>query len=139
MNDRIQPGAAAPTSASPDPSGARWRPEVLAFIDAHRRDGHRSARLDPLGVSRPADPSLLDPQRFGLQPGDWLSPAGTPLWNARTVGDLDRTLKAIYAADWRSMPARCATRRGATGSITRWNPRPRGRAAPRSAWRCWTG
>ncbi|WP_377157726.1 thiamine pyrophosphate-dependent enzyme [Roseateles sp. UC29_93] len=96
MNDRIQPGAAAPTSASPDPSGARWRPEVLAFIDAHRRDGHRSARLDPLGVSRPADPSLLDPQRFGLQPGDWLSPAGTPLWNARTVGDLDRTLKAIY-------------------------------------------
>ncbi|WP_423597986.1 2-oxoglutarate dehydrogenase E1 component [Roseateles sp. MS654] len=112
MNDRIQVGAAAsatssssaapsPTSpaasaASAPPDAARWRPEVLAFIEAHRRDGHRCARLDPLGLSRPADPALLDPERFGLHPGDWLSPAGTPLWSARTVGDLDRTLKSIY-------------------------------------------
>ena len=107
MNDRIQEGATAPASLSdsrPDPrsaspsaaAGARWRPEVLAFIEAHRRDGHRSARLDPLGVSRPADPGLLDPQCFGLQPGEWLSPAGAPLWSARTVADLDRALKAIY-------------------------------------------
>ena len=113
MNDRIQAGVATPPS-TPSPSsspsssaragapaaagdgGARWRPEVLAFIEAHRRDGHRCARLDPLGVSRPADPTLLDPQRFGLQPGDWLSPAGTPLWSARTVADLDRVLKSIY-------------------------------------------
>jgi len=90
MNDRIHERA---------PQGApstRWRPEVLAFIDAHRSEGHRCARLDPLGISRPADPTLLDPQRFGLQPGDWLSPAGTPLWSARTVADLDRALKAIY-------------------------------------------
>ncbi|OWQ47608.1 2-oxoglutarate dehydrogenase E1 component [Roseateles noduli] len=90
MNDRIHDGAPAGGSST------RWRPEVLAFIEAHRRDGHRSARLDPLGVSRPADPTLLDPQRFGLQPGDWLSPRGTPLWSARTVADLDRALKAIY-------------------------------------------
>ncbi|WP_416758855.1 2-oxoglutarate dehydrogenase E1 component [Roseateles sp. So40a] len=90
MNDRIH---------EPAPTGvpaARWRPEVLAFIDAHRRDGHRSARLDPLGLSRPVDPTLLDPQRFGLQPGEWLSPTGTPLWSARTVADLDRSLKATY-------------------------------------------
>ncbi|WP_431259308.1 2-oxoglutarate dehydrogenase E1 component [Roseateles chitinivorans] len=90
MNDRIHDGAPAGESST------RWRPEVLAFIEAHRRDGHRSARLDPLGLSRPADPTLLDPQRFGLNPGDWLSPRGTPLWSARTVGDLDRALKAIY-------------------------------------------
>ncbi|RZI60809.1 MAG: 2-oxoglutarate dehydrogenase E1 component [Rubrivivax sp.] len=90
MNDRIQDGSPAGESST------RWRPEVLAFIEAHRRDGHRSARLDPLGVSRPADPTLLDPQRFGLQPGDWLSPRGTPLWSARTVADLDRALKAVY-------------------------------------------
>ncbi|MDH0864480.1 2-oxoglutarate dehydrogenase E1 component [Mitsuaria sp. GD03876] len=91
MNDRIKEGAASPGNAD-----HRWRPEVLAFIEAHRRDGHRGARLDPLGLSRPADLTLLDPRRFGLQPGDWLSPAGTPLWSARTVGDLDRALKAIY-------------------------------------------
>ena len=90
MNDRMQEGA--PAGETP----TRWRPEVLAFIDAHRRDGHRSARLDPLGLSRPADPTLLDPLRFGLHPGDWLSPRGTPLWSARTVADLDRALKAIY-------------------------------------------
>jgi 2-oxoglutarate dehydrogenase E1 component len=90
MNDRIHDDAPAGESST------RWRPEVLAFIEAHRRDGHRSARLDPLGVSRPADPTLLDPQRFGLNPGDWLSPRGTPLWSARTVADLDRALKAIY-------------------------------------------
>ncbi|OWQ90339.1 hypothetical protein CDN99_13305 [Roseateles aquatilis] len=88
MNDRIHPGGSAPST--------RWRPEVLAFIDAHRRDGHRSARLDPLGLARPADAAMLDPRRFGLQPGEWLSPAGTPLWSARTVADLDRALKAIY-------------------------------------------
>lgn len=90
MNDRIHD---APPQGGPS---TRWRPEVLAFIEAHRHDGHRSARLDPLGVSRPADVTLLDPRRFGLQPGDWLSPAGTPLWSARTVADLDRALKAIY-------------------------------------------
>ncbi|MBO9687184.1 MAG: 2-oxoglutarate dehydrogenase E1 component [Mitsuaria chitosanitabida] len=90
MNDRIHEGA------PPGGPATRWRPEVIAFIDAHRRDGHRCARLDPLGLSRPADLALLDPHRFGLQPGDWLSPTGTPLWSARTVGDLDRTLKAVY-------------------------------------------
>ena len=90
MNDRIHDDAPSGNTST------RWRPEVLAFIDAHRRDGHRCARLDPLGLSRPADPGLLDPHRFGLQPGDWLSPAGTPLWSARTVADLDRTLKAVY-------------------------------------------
>ncbi len=74
----------------------KLRPEVLAFIDAHRRLGDRCAVLDPLQLSRPADLAALSPQAFGLQPSEWLNAAGTPLWSARTVADLDRCLKSIY-------------------------------------------
>ena len=78
------------------PQPSRLRPEVLAFIDAHRRLGDRCAHVDPLQLSRPADLAALDPQSFGLSPSEWLNAAGTPLWSARTVADLDRCLKAIY-------------------------------------------
>lgn len=90
MNDIHRPAGIQ----SPQPS--RLRPEVLAFIDAHRRLGDRCAAIDPLQLSRPADLAALSPQAFGLQPSDWLNAAGTPLWSARTVADLDRCLKAIY-------------------------------------------
>ncbi len=90
MNDKV------PGEAFHAPSQPRLRPEVHAFIAAHRRDGHRCARVDPLGLCAPADLGLLDPQRFGLSPSEWLTPAGTPLWNARSVADLDRSLKATY-------------------------------------------
>lgn len=92
MNDRIHEAVAA----LHEHPGGPWRPEVLAFIDAHRRDGHRSARLDPLEIASPAEPALLDARRFGLRPDDRLSPSGAPIWGARMVGELDRTLKAIY-------------------------------------------
>ncbi|SEL84870.1 2-oxoglutarate dehydrogenase E1 component [Roseateles sp. YR242] len=78
------------------PQPSRLRPEVLAFIDAHRRLGDRCAHVDPLQLSRPADLAALDPRAFGLAPSDWLNAAGTPLWSARTVADLDSCLKAIY-------------------------------------------
>jgi 2-oxoglutarate dehydrogenase E1 component len=78
------------------PQPSRLRPEVLAFIDAHRRLGDRYAQVDPLALSRPPDRTALDPQAFGLHPGDWLNAAGTPLWSARTVADLDHCLKTTY-------------------------------------------
>lgn len=42
---------------------------VQQLLDTYRRDGHRAARLDPLGLQKP-DRSRLDPGRFGLGAAD---------------------------------------------------------------------
>ncbi|MCW7540140.1 2-oxoglutarate dehydrogenase E1 component [Aquabacterium sp. A7-Y] len=70
--------------------------DVERFIDAHRREGHRFAALDPTGEAKPLDPQLISPARFGLSPTDTLTGDGQAWLGARRVGELDRRLKAAY-------------------------------------------
>lgn len=83
--------AAASVATAP-----RAKPDVQRFIDAHREQGHRFARLDPLAAASVPEALRLSPQRFGLSPADALTTEGSPWLGARDVQELDRRLKAIY-------------------------------------------
>ncbi|WKB55579.1 2-oxoglutarate dehydrogenase E1 component [Eleftheria terrae] len=75
---------------------AGLRPQVRRFIEAHRRDGHRHAVLDPLGASQPLDAEGLSLAGFGLSADEPVAADGSAWQGARTVQELDRLLKGAY-------------------------------------------
>ncbi|MHB1764346.1 MAG: 2-oxoglutarate dehydrogenase E1 component [Gammaproteobacteria bacterium] len=86
---RIAQGAQSETSGS---VWARW-------VQAYRSRGHWAARLDPLGLTRPASPPDLDPAFHGIGPAELQSeiPSGLVSGEAtRTGADLLSVLNATY-------------------------------------------
>jgi 2-oxoglutarate dehydrogenase E1 component len=70
--------------------------QIERFIDAHRHDGYRIARLDPLALAPRVAMPELSPQFHGLDPAQMrpADQAGFPL--ALTVAELDQQLKRVY-------------------------------------------
>jgi 2-oxoglutarate dehydrogenase E1 component len=68
---------------------AAFQAKVDELVQAYREYGHLRARLDPLGLQRPADPFRLE--EFGLGPADLDRPC------ADREGRGDRTLRDVVA------------------------------------------
>jgi 2-oxoglutarate dehydrogenase E1 component len=72
---------------------------LAALVDAYRREGHRAARLDPLGLAVPEPVPELRPEAYGLDPALRARPvpegllAGPP---PATLDDLLHRLEAVY-------------------------------------------
>ena len=83
-----------PAASAPDDAGA-----LLALVDAYRREGHRAARLDPLGLTPPEAVPELRPEAHGLDPAlrTRAVPAGLVAGPPpSTLGDLLARLEAVY-------------------------------------------
>ncbi|MGC3997762.1 MAG: 2-oxoglutarate dehydrogenase E1 component [Anaeromyxobacter sp.] len=84
--------AGAATTAGPD---AAFQARVDNLVQAYREYGHLRARLDPLGLIRPAEPFSLD--AFGLGPADLDRPVADPDGRGdRTLRDLVGRLDETY-------------------------------------------
>ena len=112
---------------------------LAALVDAYRREGHRAARLDPLGLTPPEAVAELRPETHGLGPADRSRPVPAGLVEgappARLEDLLDR-LAAIYcgplAAEYMQVPsaeerAFFRTRLEETGGLYRVPPETRPR------------
>ncbi|AKJ30923.1 2-oxoglutarate dehydrogenase E1 component [Caldimonas brevitalea] len=86
------------TSAAGALAAAGLEAAVQRFVAAHRREGHRFAALDPLGVAKPMDAQGLAPARFGLALTDTFGGAGKGWLGTHQVQELDRRLKAAYCS-----------------------------------------
>lgn len=56
--------ARSATQATTTAGDSRW--QVLAWVEAYRRHGHRAAALDPLGITPPEDLPVLAPEQYQL-------------------------------------------------------------------------
>ncbi len=77
---------------------ARMQDRVDHLVREYRVRGHMMAQLDPLGIVRQAPPEL-DPQSYGVQPGDLDREFSCPALqytNARTLRDVLTKLRNTY-------------------------------------------
>ena len=77
---------------------ARMQDRVDHLVREYRVRGHMMAQLDPLGIDRQAPPEL-DPQSYGVQPGDFDREFSCPALqyvNARTLRDILTKLRNTY-------------------------------------------
>ena len=89
--------ASAAPAASPS-SSPRLRPGIAALIDAFRQQGHRHARLDPLGdgSGESGVTEALSLLRFGLAPDDAVADDGAAVLGVTDAGALHGRLGALY-------------------------------------------
>ncbi|BDG04454.1 2-oxoglutarate dehydrogenase E1 component [Anaeromyxobacter oryzae] len=91
-------GHAALTAAGPSAGAgpdAAFQAKVDRLVQAYREYGHLRARLDPLGLVRPAEPFTLE--QFGLSPSDLDRPSSDPEGRGdRTLRDLVSRLEETY-------------------------------------------
>jgi 2-oxoglutarate dehydrogenase E1 component len=89
---RADGGGARARTAGPD---AAFQAKVDLLVETYREYGHLRARLDPLGLVRPAEPFSLDV--FGLSAADLDRPTADPEGRGdRTLRDLVSRLEETY-------------------------------------------
>ena len=87
---RDGPSAGGP----PTPGDGAFLARVEALTRAYREQGHRSARLDPLGLVAPAPPLALE--AFGLGPADLARPVPAGEGATRPLSELVARLEETY-------------------------------------------
>jgi 2-oxoglutarate dehydrogenase E1 component len=76
-------------------AGGDLRARVERLVEGYREFGHLRARLDPLGLVRPAEPLALE--AFGLAPADLDRPVADPTGGgARSLRELQARLEETY-------------------------------------------
>ncbi|HKR45663.1 MAG TPA: 2-oxoglutarate dehydrogenase E1 component [Paraburkholderia sp.] len=97
-NDYSEQIAVHKSSIQQGPTGAQalLSLQIERFIDAHRREGYRSADLDPLALAPRVAIPELSPQFYGLDPAEVrpADQAGFPF--ALNLAELDHQLKRVY-------------------------------------------
>ena len=90
---------ALPTVSASSPDAASRVNAVQRLLQSYRRDGHRAARLDPLGLARP-DRSRLEPSLFGVTPADFELEfdSGIPALGKRKLKDIVAWFEKTYCS-----------------------------------------
>lgn len=85
---------------------------LLALVEAFRREGHRAARLDPLGLVAPETVPELRPEFHGLDPRERERPVPAGLVEGpppATLGELLARLEAVYCGPLAAEYMHCAS------------------------------
>ncbi len=92
------PGA-LPSVLGTTPEAAAKENAVHRLLQSYRRDGHRAARLDPLGLNKP-DRTRLEPSLFGVLPQDMdlVFESGVPALGRQKLRDIIAWFEKTYCS-----------------------------------------